>query len=365
MKKIKDLKIVSDKGIRYGMARYAIWACIVNLILETLERQSIPVLGGIIFVFTHPLLFFYNALLIFATLSVCFLFRRRIFLATIISGLWIAIGIANGVILTQRMTPFTMKDLSAMTDGATIMTNYISRTKLIVMVVSLVIMAAVLVWLFIKGPRVEKGKLKLKRNLLVVILIILTAFGSTVGLLKINVLSTFFGNLAYAYRDYGVAYCFVNTWLNQGIHKPSDYSEESVKKVIKKSGISKSGTVKITKTKSRDSEDGPNILFLQLESFVDPTLFTNVEYSQDPIPYYRSLMKKYSSGSLTVPACGAGTANTEFEVMTGISVKFFGPGEYPFKSVLKDKTAESLAWDLKDIGYGTHAIHNQIGRAHV
>ena len=358
MKKIKDLKIVSDKGVRYGMARYAIWACIVNLILETLERQSIPVLGGIIFVFTHPLLFFYNALLIFATLSVCFLFRRRIFLATIISGLWIAIGIANGVILTQRMTPFTMKDLSAMTDGATIMTNYISRTKLIVMVVSLVIMAVVLVWLFIKGPRVEKGKLKLKRNLLVVILIILTAFGSTVGLLKINVLSTFFGNLAYAYRDYGVAYCFVNTWLNQGIHKPSDYSEESVKKVIKKSGISKSGTVKITKTKSRDSEDGPNILFLQLESFVDPTLFTNVEYSQDPIPYYRSLMKKYSSGSLTVPACGAGTANTEFEVMTGISVKFFGPGEYPFKSVLKDKTAESLAWDLKDIGYGTHAIHN-------
>ena len=58
MKKIKDLKIVSDKGIRYGMARYAIWACIVNLILETLERQSIPVLGGIIFVFPHLLLFF-------------------------------------------------------------------------------------------------------------------------------------------------------------------------------------------------------------------------------------------------------------------------------------------------------------------
>ncbi|NLD11044.1 MAG: LTA synthase family protein, partial [Clostridiales bacterium] len=102
----------------------------------------------------------------------------------------------------------------------------------------------------------------------------------------------------------------------------------------------------------------PNILFLQLESFVDPELFTDVKYSQDPIPYYRSLMKKYSSGSLTVPACGAGTANTEFEVMTGLSVKFFGPGEYPFKSVLKDKAAESVATDLKSIGYSTHAIHN-------
>ena len=69
-------------------------------------------------------------------------------------------------------------------------------------------------------------------------------------------------------------------------------------------------------------------------------------------------MEEYSSGSLTVPACGAGTANTEFEVMTGLSVKFFGPGEYPFKSVLKEKTAESIAFDLKSMGFSTHAIHN-------
>ena len=44
--------------------------------------------------------------------------------------------------------------------------------------------------------------------------------------------------------------------------------------------------------------------------------------------------------------------------MTGLSVKFFGPGEYPFKSVLKEKTAESVARDLGSIGYSTHAIHN-------
>ena len=44
--------------------------------------------------------------------------------------------------------------------------------------------------------------------------------------------------------------------------------------------------------------------------------------------------------------------------MTGLSVKFFGPGEYPFKSVLKEKTAESIARDLKSMGYSTHAIHN-------
>lgn len=358
MDKIKNWKIVGDQRMRYGIARYAVLACIINLILETLEHQNYPGVGGIVFLCTHPVVFFYNALLIFATLSVCFLFRRRAFFATIVAGLWLAIGVTNGIILTQRMTPFTMKDLSNLSDGATILTNYISMKNIIIGGVVLVVVAIVLIALFFKGPRVEKGKFSIKKRIVVVLLIIGAAFGSTLGLIQMNVLSTFFGNLAYAYRDYGVAYCFINTWLNQGISKPSGYSQEAVEKVIKDSGISKSGTVKVTTSKVGEEEDSPNLLFLQLESFVDPTLFNNIELSKDPIPNFRKLMKNYSSGSLTVPACGAGTANTEFEVMTGISVKFFGPGEYPFKSVLKDKSAESLAWDLKNAGYGTHAIHN-------
>ena len=102
----------------------------------------------------------------------------------------------------------------------------------------------------------------------------------------------------------------------------------------------------------------PNILFLQLESFIDPETVKTIELSGDACPNFRRLMSEYSSGELTVPACGAGTANVEFEVLTGLSVKFFGPGEYPYKAVLKEKTGESLAYDLDSIGYTSHAIHN-------
>lgn len=191
------------------------------------------------------------------------------------------------------------------------------------------------------------------------LLVIAMTFGATFALIQIGTLHTFFGNLAYAYRDYGVPYCFINTWMNTGIKKPADYSEENVKKIFDKEQYNKDGTMKLTETKA--DEDSPNILFLQLESFVDPSLFNNIELSQDAVPNFRELKKKYSSGNLTVPACGAGTANTEFEVMTGLSVKFFGPGEYPFKGVLKEKTAESAAFDLKSMGYATHAIHNHRG----
>ena len=44
--------------------------------------------------------------------------------------------------------------------------------------------------------------------------------------------------------------------------------------------------------------------------------------------------------------------------MSGLSVKFFGPGESPYKSVLTEKTMETLGYDLKSLGYSTHAIHN-------
>jgi phosphoglycerol transferase MdoB-like AlkP superfamily enzyme len=357
MEKIKKVRQYYKEHLNNSMVHEVLLAFFIELILETLGRQQVPGLGGILWLVQHPVVFFYNVLIIFATLCIGSLFKRRLFVTSLICFVWLLIGVANGVILTQRMTPFTMKDLSAMTEGATIMTNYMSMWQIGLIITIIVLVVIGFVILFLKGPRHEKPIL-FKRNLIVCLLIIACAFGSTYGLIRMNVLSTFFGNLAYAYRDYGVPYCFVNTWLNQGISKPNGYSQESVSAIVKNRGISKSGVVKRTQRDVAVSKDMPNVIFLQLESFVDPAKFKDVKLSQDAVPNFRQMTKQYSTGSLTVPACGAGTANTEFEVMTGISVKFFGPGEYPFKSVLTDRTAESVANDLTDLGYKAHAIHN-------
>ena len=83
-----------------------------------------------------------------------------------------------------------------------------------------------------------------------------------------------------------------------------------------------------------------------------------LKISEDPIPTFRKLMKEYSSGYYKVPSVGAGTANTEFESITGMSLRYFGPGEYPYKSILKETTCESAPYVLKNLGYSTHAIHN-------
>ena len=69
-------------------------------------------------------------------------------------------------------------------------------------------------------------------------------------------------------------------------------------------------------------------------------------------------MERYESGKFFVPVIGAGTVNTEFEVLTGMSTSHFGPGEYPFRSILRDQTCETIAHTLSESGYTSHALHN-------
>lgn len=345
-----------EKFIHNSFAFAIIWACFLNLVIETLGRYStVGIFGGIQFVIQEPIIFCYNALIIFATILIASVFRRRTFVFTIISIFWLVIGIVNGVILLNRMTPFTVKDLSNIEDGMSIISNYLTPVSIAAAAVAIILAVGGLVLLFVKGPR-KRGVIKRKRNLIVTILVMCLTFGVTSFMTNVGMVDTFFGNLAYAYRDNGVVYSFINTWLNTGISKPSGYDEDMIKDIFNKSELGDDG-IMLLEQKDED-EKYPNILFLQLESFIDPENVNCIELTEDAIPNFRALSEEFSSGELTVPACGAGTANVEFEVLTGLSVKFFGPGEYPYKAVLKDKPAESLAFDLKSLGYDTHAIHN-------
>ena len=74
----------------------------------------------------------------------------------------------------------------------------------------------------------------------------------------------------------------------------------------------------------------------------------------NPIPNFTKLKEECSSGFLTMPAIGAGTANSEFEVLSGFDVAYFGAGEYPYKTVLGSTTCETMATQFKKHGYASH-----------
>ena len=294
----------------------------------------------------RPLVFLYNAFLIFTTTLIVYLFRRRVFWRTILFIFWMGLGIINGVLLSNRVTPFTGPDLHLITDAFQIADRYLSPFFFVVVVIVAVLAVIGLIILFFKGPRYQ-GKMRYKLNIPLIAVGIAAFAGTTKLALEKRVLSNYFGNIAFAYEDYGYPYCLATTVFNTGIGLPRDYSEEAVENIVKSE-----------ESLPETGEKRPNILFLQLESFFDPELVEYLNISEDPIPNFRKLMQEYSSGYFKVPSVGAGTANTEFESITGMSMRYFGPGEYPYKSILKETTCESAAYVLKSLGYGTHAIHN-------
>ncbi len=115
------------------------------------------------------------------------------------------------------------------------------------------------------------------------------------------------------------------------------------------------------KTQTGVTAGHPNIICILLESFIDPELVKFLELSDEVVPNFHKLYQNYTSGYLEVPVVGAGTANTEFEILTGMGMQFFGLGEYPYKTILKQTNCESIASDLSEIGYGTHVVHNNGG----
>lgn len=142
--------------------------------------------------------------------------------------------------------------------------------------------------------------------------------------------------------------------------------EESVKTVAAREDGQADGQTEASvgdtgKTQTGVTAGHPNIICILLESFIDPELVNFLELSDEVVPNFHKLYQNYTSGYLEVPVVGAGTANTEFEILTGMGMQFFGLGEYPYKTILKQTNCESIASDLSEIGYGTHVVHNNGG----
>ncbi len=323
----------------------ALGCAVMYFLIEAMSRHSFVKAWD--FMVQKPLVFAYNAQFIFTMMLIVYLFRRRVFWRSLISVFWILLGAINGILLMNRVTPFTGPDVAMVTDGLAIAKKYLPSYGVTIVWIVLGVVAVALLAMFIKAPK-YKGKIRYRYNVPLVLAGILAFVGMTHTALDKRILSNYFGNIAFAYEDYGYPYCLATTIFNTGISCPRDYSEQEIERI-------KSTEDNLPKTKDKKH---PNILFLQLESFFDPTLVNYLDVSEDPIPVFRKLMKEYSSGYYKVPSVGAGTANTEFESITGMSLHYFGPGEYPYKSILKEKTCESAPYVLKNLGYSAHAIHN-------
>ena len=334
---------------RFSLLLHVLYAGFLNFLIESISRHSIFKAWD--YMVGSPWTFLFNTYLIFITFMIVYLVRRRVFTRILLTVFWLGLGITNGYMLLVRVTPFNAQDLKVLTDAVTLFDKYFSGFQGIMLAIGIV---AVIVWMVSMWRRGGQYAGKMHRVPFLIATVVLFGITGMVTDFAIEkrVVSNYFGNIAFAYEDYGFPYCFSASVFNTGISQPSGYEKEMME------NIAESGNVKEVATSRKDM---PNILFIQLESFFDPDEVEFFTTSEDPIPTFHNLMKNYSTGYFKAPSVGAGTANTEFEVLTGMSMRYFGPGEYPYKTVLKTTQAESAATALKEFGYGAHALHNNGG----
>lgn len=327
---------------------YILIAFAATLLIEGLSRRS-P-MGGFLFLARNPLGFFANMALILFTLLLAMLFPKRTAVLSLVGLLWFALGMTECILLSNRVTPLTAVDFTVFFSVISIMHNYLTIPQIVLILVSAAVCIAGLVFLFIRTRRHRMNWRRAAASLggSAAALALLLVLGFSCGRM-----SNEFDNLADAYSEYGFSYCFLLSVVDRGVDKPEEYSEAAVQKIL--------NIIPDETGSDATGDSGPNVILVQLESFFDVNALDGVTYSEEPLPNWKKLTELYPSGAFEVPVIGAGTVNSEFEVLTGMCVKDFGAAEYPYKSVLSVATCETIAYDLLASGYRTHAIHNHQG----
>lgn len=343
-KKLHQMDPLSVSHKRLTVLRIGGYSLLLGFILEVLHRHSLTDVFA--FAFFKPMVFAYNVLIIFATLSASLFFKRKYFMFGMVSFGWIVLGICNFIIQYFRRTPLTSDDFLLITSLFNIITIYLSplQISLIVLAVGVSLLIIVRSWM-----RSVKLNVVFRQGFIImaVALLLLNVMPNVSP--SIHAFQNTNGNLVEIYDEFGFVYSFVSSIINKGIEEPNVYSQQSIDSIVR------------YLTKDSHNAIKANIIFVQLESFFDVTRLSGVSYSGNPIPNFSALKQDFSSGLLAVPTLGGGTANTEFEIITGMSLDFFGTGEYPYKGVLLEQTAESMAYNLKKVGYRASILHNNSG----
>lgn len=339
-------KIFKNKQFLINVGLFFVLPLIVNVAVESMGTKDI--LGGIKKLINDPYIFFCNTLIIAAMCSVAvFLKRFRYFWVGVVLCCWLTLGALNCLLINNRVLPLTAYDLNLVDVLPFIIKKYLSPAVLAVACLGAVAVVLGIFIMFFKALSAKKTKINLKLSLAFFVTVTLLTYGNLRYATSAGILETSFPELPKSFVKNGFVYSFMVSLTDNGVKEVDGYSNQLISSIT--DGFSYD---------SAQNDDMPNVVFVQMESFFDLNTLKNVSFDKNPVPNLTRLCKENPSGLITVPVIGAGTVNTEFEIVTGMRVGDFGAGEYPYKTILTKTACESIANNLKPRGYTSHFIHN-------
>ncbi|MGB3160547.1 LTA synthase family protein [Carnobacterium sp.] len=274
----------------------------------------------------------------------------------------ILLGISTQQKMLLREEPMYPSDFSMITNLPFLL-KMMNGTVFFILLGTLVLLSLIVFWLIRRNRKGENKKESrgLRFSLL---------FLSSLSLVYIYSFNNPGNLVKAAYNDhaYWIPYSQQMNYYNNGfvggflynlnvapMEKPENYSTEKMKQLLMKYTEK---AEEINKDRLKSIQD-TNVIYIMSESFSDPTKLEGVEVSKDPMPILRKRMNTHKSGEILSEGYGGGTANIEFEALTGLSMEPFASNlSTPYTQIpsLMSHFPSAVSY-FNEAGYFTTAIH--------
>ena len=167
-------------------------------------------------------------------------------------------------------------------------------------------------------------------------------------------------NTVWTYHTHGFLPAFVAVTQDLAIEVPEGYSDEAAEE-LEASYVAAYDETRGSSENRRAAEEQfselqPSVVYVVNETFADLNSLGGEPWGYAGPERYNSRDDDLLRGALSVSTTGGGTANSEFELLTGVSLAYVGEGKYPF-SLYDLSLGPSVVQQFKDLGYATTAMH--------
>lgn len=263
---------------------------------------------------------------------------------------WGLLSYVNLMKMEARGDPFVPGDVLLISEGMEAVGSYEMRLHLEI----LIGLAALFAGLWLAGMWVKSPKMKPMARVAVGLvlaigfsLLVLFWYGDE------DQYNGFQGpsrtNVPQVFTCFGFPYAFLYNFNLNGVEEPPDY-DRAAAELYEQTYIGEKTA----------PETMPNIIMIMCEAFTDLPNEAVFGYSEEdnPIRFYNALAARDDvvSGHIIVSNTGAGTANTEFDVLTGMMTNKLGEGTTSaFRAIRRD--TDSIPRMLGKAGYARFFLH--------
>lgn len=303
-------------------------------------------------------------------LGAFFLSGRRAVAPAIVAVAVFVLGLAEHFVITFKSMPIQPGDLSALSTAAAVSEGYTYSLNAFCLFSLAFLALAMLLCQCASAlaPKRTKGNKKILIANILVGVLCLSGVAAHVTLLDYY---HTLGITIYTWRPLESYYretylpAFISAAQTINPPKPENYNVDEAKALIDSEAAAYDSSEDAT-SEARTSavaqfdEEKPTVIAVMNETFSDLSIYENLHADYQGPQFFKSLSDCLSRGALYVSAYGGGTANSEYEFLTGNSMANLGAGVYPY--TIYDLTeTENLTSQFKSMGYATTAMHPNHG----